>query len=119
MTEDSISSVSFQDQQTEHTQLFYPGSTQGWCILCSRVNLVARKVTMKCKQCKFCFCRPSSWRECWLHHVAMGGLHQPPEKGMNWWRAWESYNVEVVNIWGLELKPGSHTLWNTIRISVW
>ena len=89
----TISSVSFEDRQRAHTHVFYPGSKQVRCIWCSRVNLVARKVTMKCKQCNFGFCRPTSGRECWSHHVAMGCVPQAPEKGTKRQRACDSDDV--------------------------
>ena len=36
---------------------------------------------MKCKECGVGFCRTSTGRDCWSHHVAMNGIPESPEKG--------------------------------------
>lgn len=40
-----------------------------------------RKVIMICKECEKEFCRSTSGRECWFHHVAMNGVPTCPKKG--------------------------------------
>ena len=67
--------------QESHTRVYLPKNKQVRCIWCSRVHLVNRKVTMKCEECGFGFCRDNSGRECWSHHVALGGIPQAPKKG--------------------------------------
>ena len=65
----------------EHTMVILDNKRQVRCVWCSRVNLMQRKVTMICKQCDKGFCRATSGRECWSHHVAMNGLPSSPKKG--------------------------------------
>ena len=65
----------------EHTMVILDNKRQVRCVWCSRVNLIQRKVTMICKQCDVGFCRATSGRECWSHHVAMNGLPLRPKKG--------------------------------------
>ena len=67
---------------TCHTRLILPRNKQLRCIWCSRVHLVERKVTMKCKECGVGFCRTGSGRDCWSHHVAMNGIPEAPQKGL-------------------------------------
>ena len=66
---------------SEHTMVVLESKRQVRCVWCSRVNLIQRKVTMICKQCDKGFCRATSGRECWSHHVAMNGLPPNPKKG--------------------------------------
>ena len=51
------------------------------CCWCSRVHLVERKTTMRCIECKVGFCRDTSGRSCWSHHIAYGGVPKPPPRG--------------------------------------
>lgn len=37
---------------------------------------------MMCKECRVCFCRTGSGRDCWSHHVAMNGIPEAPQKGV-------------------------------------
>ena len=80
-----VSSVSAsKDSKTfssSHTRVLLTSSKQVRCIWCSRVHLVDRKVTMKCQECGYGFCRDNSGRDCWSHHVALGGIPQAPKKG--------------------------------------
>ena len=74
----SISSLSYEIQGSNHTRFYLARQKQIRCILCSRVNLIERKTTMKCKECYRFFCRKM---DCWSHHVACGGVQMQPKKG--------------------------------------
>ena len=75
-----ISSLSSPKGCSHHTMEFLT-SGQLRCCWCSRVHLVERKTTMKCKECKVGFCRDRSGRNCWSHHVALGGVPKQPPRG--------------------------------------
>ena len=47
----SISSLSYEVQGSNRTRFYLARQKQIRCILCSRVNLIERKTTMKCKEC--------------------------------------------------------------------
>ena len=79
LTETGVESARY--NTTHHTRLILPRNKQVRCIWCSRVHLVESKVTMKCKECGVGFCRSSTGRDCWSHHVAMNGIPESPEKG--------------------------------------
>ena len=66
----------------EHSQIWLKGGRQVRCVWCSRVNFAVRKTTLICKECNKGFCRDSSGRSCWSHHVALGGCPTAPERGM-------------------------------------
>ena len=74
----SISSLSYEIQGSNHTRIYLKRQTQIRCIWCSRVNLIERKTTMKCKECDRGCCRNT---DCWLYHVAYGGVPMQPKKG--------------------------------------
>ena len=78
--ESSISSLTVA-LKSEHSQIWMKGGRQVRCVWCSRVNFAVRKTTLICKECNKGFCRDSSGKSCWLHHVALGGCPQAPEKG--------------------------------------
>ena len=78
--ETHISSLSSPKDCSHHTMEFLT-SGQLQCCWCSRVHLVERKTTMRCKECKVGFCRDRSGRNCWSHHVALGGLPKQPPRG--------------------------------------
>ena len=64
----------------DHTKEFI-SKGQLRCCWCSRVHLVERKTTMRCIECKVGFCRDTSGRSCWSHHIAYGGVPKPPPRG--------------------------------------
>ena len=64
-----------------HEQVYLSGTKQRRCIWCSQVNHVERKTTLMCRQCGVGFCRDSSGRGCWSHHISAGGIPAPPAKG--------------------------------------
>ena len=64
-----------------HTPELLPTGKQVRCIWCSRVGLIERKTTMRCKQCKRGFCRDKNGTSCWSAHVAYGGIPPAPLKG--------------------------------------
>jgi len=51
------------------------------CVWCSRVNLIHRKTTLKCKECGSGFCCDESGRRCCLYHLALGGCLLAPKRG--------------------------------------
>ena len=68
--------------KTQHTQEWLKGGKQVRCVWCSRVNFAVRKTTLLCIECKKGFCRDSSGRSCWSHHLALGGCPKSPERGI-------------------------------------
>ena len=78
---DSVSSLSQPDKNIcSHTKVILKGGQQVRCVWCSRVNLKEKKTTMKCLECDRGFCRDGG-KECWSHHVALGGIPKPPPRG--------------------------------------
>ena len=56
--------------------------TQARCVWCSRVNGRKNvKTQLKCVECKFGFCSPSTGRDCWKKHIEYGGV--PPRETSN------------------------------------
>ena len=51
-----------------------------YCVQCNRVNLKESKTAIKCLECDRGFCRDGD-KECWLYHVACGGVPKAPPKG--------------------------------------
>ena len=47
----SISSLSYEIQGNDNTRVYLERKKQIRCIWCSRVNLIEKKTTMKCKEC--------------------------------------------------------------------
>ena len=66
---------------TCHIRLILPRNKQLWCIRCSRIHLIKRKVTIRCKEYGVGFYKTGSGRDCWYHHVAMNGIPEAPRKG--------------------------------------
>ena len=66
----------------QHTQEWLKWGKQVRCVWCSRVNFSVRKTTLLCIECNKGFCRDSSGRNCWSHHLALGGCPKAPERGM-------------------------------------
>jgi len=79
-TVSSVTEASQAMHNTTHTREILKRN-QLRCIWCSRVNLVERKTTMRCKECNKGFCRDGSGNGCWSHHVASGGVPSAPKKG--------------------------------------
>ena len=71
--ETQLSSMSSIDTRTfgPHTEQIM--KSQILCTWYSKVNLIHRKTTLKCKECASRFCRDKSGRMCWLHHLTLGG----------------------------------------------
>ena len=79
-TVSSVTEASQAMHNTTHTREILKRN-QLRCIWCSRVNLVERKTTMRCKECNKSVCRDGSGNGCWSHHVASGGVPSAPKKG--------------------------------------
>ena len=79
VTTSTISSPTIHNSQ--HTQCYLKGGRQIRCVWCSRVNFTERKTTLLCVECDRGYCRDSSGRGCWSHHVANGGCPVAPERG--------------------------------------
>ena len=79
--EDSVLALSQHEKQIgSHTKVILKRGQQVCCIWCSRVNLKESKTAMKCLECDRGFCR-DRMKECWLHHVACGGVLKAPPRG--------------------------------------
>ena len=77
-----VSSLSAPQRCTgSHTKILLKDKKQLRCIWCSRVNLVHRKTTLKCKECGKGFCRDDRGLGCWSHHVALNGCPIAPSRG--------------------------------------
>ena len=77
-----VSSLSAPQRCTgSHTKIILKDKKQLRCIWCSRVNLVHRKTTLKCKECGKGFCRDDRGLGCWSHHVALSGCPIAPARG--------------------------------------
>ena len=64
----------------EHTKVIPKGGKHFRCMWYSRVNLVERKITIKCLECGKTFCRDkNNGISCWSHHVALGGSQNPQD----------------------------------------
>ena len=77
----STITANISSQNQSHTKHFLTDKKQVRYIWCSRVNLIQRKMTMKCMECGKGFCRDSAGFGCWSHHVAFGGVPCAPKKG--------------------------------------
>ena len=66
---------------SQHTQNWLKNGKQVRCVWCSRINFTVRKTTLLCIECNKGFCRDTSGRSCWLHHVAHGGYPVTPARG--------------------------------------
>ena len=64
-----------------HTKEILKGGKQLRCIWCSRVNLIERKTTLRCKECGKGFCRDESGNGCWSNHLCYGGVPNAPKRG--------------------------------------
>ena len=56
---------------------FWNGGMQVRCMWYSHINLIQKKITLKCLKYSKGFCR----NRCWLHHVARGGVPAAPKYG--------------------------------------
>ena len=74
----SISSLSYEIQGNDHTRVYLERKKQIRCIWCSRVSLIEKKTTMKCKEWDRGFYRNT---DCWGHHVPYGGVPMQPKRG--------------------------------------
>ena len=63
-----------------HMKEFLKGG-QLRCIWCSRINLIERKTTLKCKECGKGFCRDETGNGCWSNHLCYGGVPNAPKRG--------------------------------------
>ena len=69
-----------------HTQVLLNSKKQIRCILCNRVYLIERKMTMKCAERGYGFYKTTIGQDCWLYHVTMCGVPKAPAKGTKRYR---------------------------------
>ena len=78
----SVSSLPIAKACSSHTKVILKNGKQLRCLWCSRVNLVERKIILKCLECGRGFCRDeNNGLSCWSHHVALGGIPGAPKRG--------------------------------------